>query len=64
MNFNVLIIPEKQGRKGHPKIYIHSLPDPCGYIIQGFCEDFGCQEINNNQETGINLVLKQILDEF
>lgn len=62
MKMNILMIPKKLGRKGHPKIYIHSMSDHKGYMILGYCQDFGCKETNANQQEGINIVLGKIMN--
>jgi hypothetical protein len=57
---NILLIPEKMGKNGHPKIIITSYEREQDYRIVGECGDFGYHEIHEDEQKGINIVLERI----
>lgn len=57
---NILLIPEKKGKKGHPKIIITSYEREKDYEIIGECGDYGYHETHEDEREGINIVLEQI----
>jgi len=61
---NVLFIPSKRGRKGHPKITITSYNRIREYDIYGNCSGIMVHENNRNEEDGINNILEQLFEQL
>ncbi|MBB6446176.1 hypothetical protein [Bacillus benzoevorans] len=61
---NILMIPSKRGRKGHPKITVTSYDRIREYEIYGNSSGIVVHESNRNEEEGINRVLVQLFDEL
>lgn len=61
---NILMIPAKRGRKGHPKITVTSYNRIREYDIYGNCSGIVVHENNSNEEEGINRVLLQLFEEL
>ncbi len=58
---NILLIPAKKGKNGHPKIVITSYEREEEYEIIGECGDHDeYHEIHENEREGINIVLERI----
>lgn len=64
LNMNLLLIPSKRGRKGHPRITIISYERFRGYDIYGSCSGIIVHEKNKNEEEGINNIIEQIFEEL
>jgi len=58
--FNVLMIPEKRGKKRHPKIWIQSYKAFNGYAININCGPILYTFMTENEEEGINEALEII----
>lgn len=57
---NILRIPAKRGRRGHPEIIITSYQREKDFLIFGECGDYTFQEVHENERKGISKVLEQI----
>lgn len=64
VKMNILVIPSKRGRKGHPKITVISYNRISEYDIYGNCSGIEVHENNSSEEEGINRVLLQLFDEL
>ena len=61
---NILMIPTKRGRYGHPKITVTSYIRADVFDIHGNCTGIGIHEINKSEQEGINNVLERIFIEL
>nr|WP_295974520.1 hypothetical protein [uncultured Bacillus sp.] len=61
---NMLLIPAKRGRKGHPKITVTSYNWIREYDIYGSCSGIVVHENSEHEEEGINQVLEQLFAEL
>ena len=64
MKMNILYIPAKKGKSGHPKISITSVDMMAEYDIIGQCGDFRTHEVHEDERQGILNVLKRINKEI
>ena len=62
IKMNILHIPEKRGRKGHPKITVTTMEMFDGYEVQAYCEYGLVRKRSLNQLAAMNYVLKGLFD--